>query len=37
LLDAVADVRASKQDLESAGADVAYARAFRDAGLDVDA
>src|SRR5205823_3357939 len=36
LLDAVAVVRTSKQDLGVVGADVAYARAFREAGLDVD-
>jgi len=37
LLDTLADVRTSKQDLGLAGADAAYTRAFRDAGLDVDA
>jgi serine/threonine-protein kinase len=37
LLDALADVRTKKQDLGNAGADAAYARAFREAGLDVDA
>ena len=36
LLDALADVRTSKEDLGTAGADAAYARAFREAGLDVD-
>jgi len=33
----LADVRTSKQDLGTAGADAAYARAFCEAGLDVDA
>ncbi len=37
LLDALAHVRTSKQDLGTSGADAAYARAFREAGLDVDA
>jgi serine/threonine-protein kinase len=37
LLDAAAEVRTSKQDLTPAGADAAYARAFRDADLDIDA
>ncbi len=37
LLEALADVRTSKQDLGDAGADAAYARAFREAGLDIDA
>jgi serine/threonine-protein kinase len=36
LIEAVANVRSSKQDLRSAGADAAYTRAFREAGLDVD-
>ena len=36
LVDSVADVRVSRQDLGSAGADYGYARAFRDAGLDLD-
>ncbi|MGO9470013.1 MAG: tetratricopeptide repeat protein [Isosphaeraceae bacterium] len=36
LLDALADVRTSKEDLGTSGADAAYARAFREAGLDVD-
>jgi serine/threonine-protein kinase len=36
LLDAVANVRSGKQDLRHAGADAEYARAFREAGLDVD-
>jgi len=37
LLDALADVSSAKQDLGTAGADDADARAFREAGLDVDA
>jgi len=36
LFDAVANVRSSKQDLRHAGADAAYAQAFREAGLDID-
>ncbi|MGO9917588.1 MAG: tetratricopeptide repeat protein [Isosphaeraceae bacterium] len=36
LLDALAGVRTSKQELGKAGASAAYARAFRDAGFDVD-
>ena len=36
LLDAVANVRSSKQDLRHSGADAEYTRAFREAGLDVD-
>src|SRR5204863_66979 len=36
LLDAVAEVRTSRQDLGPAGAERAYARAFGEAGLDVD-
>ena len=36
LLDAVASVRSSKQDLRHSGADAEYTRAFREAGLDVD-
>jgi serine/threonine-protein kinase len=37
LLDATAQVRAGQQDLGLAGADEAYARAFREADLDLDA
>ncbi len=36
LLEAVATVRSSKQDLRHAGADTEYTRAFREAGLDID-
>jgi tetratricopeptide (TPR) repeat protein len=36
LLDAVAEVRSSKQDLGRPGADAAYARAFGEASIDVD-
>jgi len=36
LLEAVANVRSSKQDLRHSGADADYARAFRDAGFDID-
>jgi serine/threonine-protein kinase len=36
LLDAAADVRTGRQDLGYAGADAAYARAFREAQLDLD-
>jgi len=36
LLDAVANVRSSKQDLRHSGADAEYTQAFREAGLDVD-
>jgi serine/threonine-protein kinase len=37
LLEALADVRIHKQELGTDGANAAYARAFRAAGLDVDA
>jgi eukaryotic-like serine/threonine-protein kinase len=36
LLNAVANVRSSKQDLRHSGADAEYTRAFREAGLDID-
>jgi serine/threonine-protein kinase len=36
LLDAVADVRSRKDDFGFSGGDAAYARAFREAGLDLD-
>jgi serine/threonine-protein kinase len=36
LLDAVAEVRSSKQDLGPAGTDAAYSRAFHDAGFDLN-
>jgi hypothetical protein len=35
-IEAVAHVRSNKYDLRHAGADAAYARAFREAGFDVD-
>ena len=36
LLEAVADVRSSKEDLGPVDADAAYARAFREAGIDLE-
>jgi serine/threonine-protein kinase len=36
LIDALADVRSSEGDLSLAGADASYARAFRDAGFDLE-